>query len=599
MLKISIFREMLKNSIRISRMVWIEKKGSVLILAFVFLIVSTTSFLQSGSRGLLINELVRISGSGRTDHNLFLLIVVLVLSLFIPTVMFAVQNYLSRLFWYFLMERFELMIIQKKGDLDMALHESPKLKDLLNKISEEGSLRVRYFIDRQFFIFQNIVEVLIASTVILYFKWWLLIIIIIGTFPELIAEALYGKIIWEMHTERAERRRKYKSLQNHFTAISCLSELKLFQNTQYFLGTIKELLHSFYIEEKESEKKRLLQQLAVLGISQVSIALAVAYFTMQVVNGGIMVGTLTFILASIGDLRQSLSGLFSNIGMHYQDSLFVTDIFRFLDTEPSIKKPEKGIVLAPDKTPEIVFEDVTFCYPGTDRVILKDFSLKISPGEKTALVGVNGAGKTTFVKLLCRFQNPDSGRITIDGHDLRDIDLESWYSHVGALFQDYARYHFIVKEAIAVGRTDEEASPERVKKAAIASGSAVFIDEWENGYDQLLGKEFSGGIEPSIGQWQKLALARIFYRDPRVLILDEPTASIDSGAEAKIFERLEALPGDRTVILISHRFSTVRNADKIVVLKKGTVAEVGSHEELLRLNGIYAHLFNLQAMGYK
>lgn len=599
MLRISIFREMLKNSIRISRMVWIEKKGSVVALALVFLFVSTTPFLQSGSRGLLINELIKISGSGSTGQNLLLLIAVLILSLFIPTVMFAVQNYLSRLFWYFLMERFELMIIQKKGDLDMALHESPKLKDLLNKISEEGTLRVRYFIDRQFFIFQNIVEVLIASAVILYFKWWLLVIIVIGIFPELIAEALYGKNIWEMHTERAERRRKYKSLQNHFTAISCLAELKLFQNTQYFFEIIKELLHSFYIEEKKSEKKRLLQQLAVLSVSQISIALAVAYFTMQVVNGSIMVGTLTFILASIGDLRQSLSGLFSNLGMHYQDSLFVTDIFRFLDTEPSIKRPEKGIVLAPDRTPEIVFEDVTFCYPGTDRVILKDFSLKISPGEKTALVGVNGVGKTTFVKLLCRFHDPDAGRITIDGHDLRNIDLESWYSHVGVLFQDYVRYHSIVKEAIAVGRTDREPSMERVKGAAMASGSSVFIEEWEKKYDQLLGKEFSGGIEPSVGQWQKLALARIFYRDPSILILDEPTASIDAGAETKIFEKLESLPGDRTVILISHRFSTVRNADRIVVLKKGTIAEIGAHDDLLSLNGIYAHLFNLQAKGYR
>lgn len=596
---LSIFHEMLKNSLRMSRMVWKEKRGSVLALAFVFLLVSTTPFLQSGSRALLINELVSSYGSGRIDSRLVLLIAILILSLLVPAVMFAVQNYLSRLFWYFLMERFDLMITQKKGKLDIALHESPKLKDLLNKISEEGSLRVRYFIDRQFFIFQNIIEVTIAAAVILYFKWWLLVIIVVGTFPELIAEARYGKTIWEMHTERAERRRKYKSLQNHFSAISCLSELKLFQSTQYFLETIKELLHGFYVEEKASEKKRLLQQLIVLSVSQVSIAFAVAYFTMQVVNGSIMVGTLTFILASIGDLRQSLSGLFSNIGMHYQDSLFVTDIFRFLDTEPSIREPEKGIVLNPDRTPEIVFEDVTFYYPGTNRAILKNFSLTISPGEKVALVGVNGAGKTTFVKLLCRFYDPDKGRITVDGRNLKEIDLESWYSHTGVLFQNYARYHFIVKEAIAVGRTGTGPSPEMVKEAAVASDSAVFIEEWDKKYDQLLGKEFSGGIEPSIGQWQKLALARIFYRDPRVLILDEPTASIDARAEARIFDRLESLPKDRTVILISHRFSTVRNADKIVILEDGAMKEVGNHEELLKLNGTYAHLFNLQAEGYK
>lgn len=599
MQKLSIFGEMLKNSFRISGMVWKEKKAGVLVLAFVFLIVSTTPFLHSGSRALLINELVRISGSGRIDHYLILLVIILILSLFVPAMMFALKNYLSRLFWFFLMERFELMITCKKGELDIASHESPKLKNLLNKISEEGTLRVRYFIDRQFFIFQNVIEVAIAAAVILYFNWWLFLIIVAGTFPELVTEALYGKIIWEMHTERSERRRKYKSLLNHFSAVSCLSELKIFQITRYFLRTIKELLHSFYIEEKVSEEKRLWQKLIVLSISQGTIAFAVAYFTVQVVNGSIMVGTLTFILASIGDLRQSLSGLFSNLGMHYQDSLFVTDIFKFLDTEPSIKSPENGIVLNPEKTPEIVFEGVTFCYPGTNRAILKNFSLKISPGEKIALVGVNGAGKTTFVKLLLRFYDPDRGRITIDGHDLKKIDLEGWYSQTGALFQDYARYHFIVKEAIAIGRTNTESSPETVKEAAMASDSAIFIEEWEKKYDQMLGKEFSGGIEPSIGQWQKLALARIFYRDPKVLFLDEPTSSIAAEAEARIFSRLESLPEDRTVVLISHRFSTVRNADKIIVLEDGQIKELGGHDELLKLNGTYARLFKIQARGYK
>ena len=458
---------------------------------------------------------------------------------------------------------------------------------------------MRYFIDRQFYIFQNVVEVAIASVVILYFNWWLFLIILIGTLPELIAEALYGKIIWEMHTERAERRRKYKSLVNHFTALSCLSELKIFQITQYLLQTVRELLHSFYIEEQVSEKKRLWQKLVVLTISQVSIAFAVAYFTVQVVNGSIMVGTLTFILASIGDLRQSLSGLFSNLGIHYQDSLFVTDIFRFLDTEPLIKSPEKGVALDPTRTPEIVFENVTFYYPGTNRAILKNFSLTISPGDKIALVGANGAGKTTFVKLLCRFHDPDIGRITIDGRDLKQIDLESWYSQVGALFQDYARYHFIVKEAIAIGRTNAGPSPEMVKEAALASDSAFFIEEWERKYDQMLGKEFSGGIEPSIGQWQKLALARIFYRDPKILLLDEPTSSIAAEAEAKIFTRLESLPKDKTVILISHRFSTVRNADKIIVLEDGQIKELGGHAELMQLNGTYARLFKIQAKGYQ
>lgn len=231
--------------------------------------------------------------------------------------------------------------------------------------------------------------------------------------------------------------------------------------------------------------------------------------------------------------------------------------------------------------------------------MLKNFSLRIAPGEKLALVGSNGAGKTTLVKLLCRFYDPDKGRILINGNDIKTVDLESWYRELGVLFQDYDNYHFLVRESIAIGRSGAMSSLEKVKGAAKASEADTFIEEWEKAYEQMLGKQFTGGIEPSIGQWQKLALARTFYRDPQVLILDEPTSSIDAEAEAKIFDRLEQLPKDRTVILISHRFSTVRHANRICVIKDGRLAELGTHAALLKRGGTYARLFKLQARGYR
>jgi len=598
-LSLFVFREMLGNSARLSAMIWKKNKGSVIALSLVFLIVSVAPFLQSGSRGLLINELIKIVGSSGVSSYLFILVGILILATLIPLILFTIQNYLSKLFWFFLEEKFETLVIQKKGEIDVAIHEDPQQKDLLNKVSEDGTWRVQNFIERQFYIFQNVIEVVIASIILIFSQWWVFLIILIGTLPELIAEVVYGRMVWGIHTGRAETKRKYWELHSHFNSLPSLVELKLFQNTQHFLSTIKELFRNFQLEEKKNEKKKLIHQLIVLCFSQLVIAFAIVYFTMQVVKGNLLIGTLTFILASIGDLRQSLSGLFSNLGRQYQDSLFVTDIFKFLNLKPIIKKPEKGIVLDSKQTPEIAFEHVTFSYPGTKKTVLKDFSLKIAPGEKIALVGVNGAGKTTFVKLLCRFYDPDEGKITIDGHDLKEIDLESWYNQFGAIFQDYARYHFIVKEAIAVGRIGVASSLEKVKEAAKASEADTFIEEWEKKYEQMLGKEFTAGTEPSIGQWQKLALARTFYRDPRILILDEPTSSIDAEAEAKIFEKLELLPKDRTVILISHRFSTVRQADKIGVVEEGGLKELGIHEDLLKLNGTYANLFTLQAKGYK
>lgn len=599
MFSFAIFREMLKNSIRLSAIIWKEHKVRMITLGFVFIIVSATPFLQSSSFGLLINELIRITGSGSVSSYPFILVSVLILATLIPSVLFTIQAYFLKLFYFFLEEKFEVMIIQKKGEIDISIHEDPQQRDMFNKVTEDGAWRARSFMDREFYIFQNIIEVIIASIILIFFQWWVFLVILIGTIPELIVEARYGRMVWGIHSGRAETKRKYWELHGHFNLLSSLVELKLFQNTQYFLSAIKELFLSFQLEEKKNEKKKLVSQLTVICFSQLVIAFAIIYFTLQVVNGYLLIGTLTFILTSVGNLRQSLSGLFSNLGNQYQDGLFVTDIFKLLDLEPIIKKPEKGVVLDLHKTSEIAFEHVTFSYPGTNKTVLKDFSVKISPGEKIALVGINGAGKTTFVKLLCRFYEPDEGKITINGHDLREIDLESWYNQLGAIFQDYSRYHFIVKDAIAIGRTGSATSLEKVKEAARASEADTFIEEWEKKYDQMLGKEFTEGIEPSIGQWQKLALARTFYRDPRVLILDEPTSSIDAESEAKIFEKLEALPRDRTVILISHRFSTVRQADKIGVIEDGELKELGSHEDLLKLNGTYARLFNLQAKGYQ
>lgn len=598
-LSLSIVKELAKNSWRISSMIWKEKKWVVLALVFILIFISAAPFAQSGSRGLLINELINIAGSGNFSYYLALIIIALILATIIPAAFQHLQNYFSITFWFYLNEKFEIMILKKKGEMDIASHEDPEQKNLITKITEEGVWRIRNFTDRQFFLLQNTLEVILASVILIFSQWWVFIVILAGTIPELIIEMKYGRRVWDIHTGRAENRRKYWELHTHFTSLPSLIELKLFQNTRYFISSARDLFRTFMDEEKRNERKRLTSQMAVLGSSQLVMIFGLVYFTWQVVGGDLKIGTLTFILASIGELRTSLSSLFSNLGRQYQDSLFVSDMFKFLDIKPLVKKAEKGIALEPAIAPEIIFDNVTFSYPGTNRVVLKNFSLKINAGEKIALVGINGAGKTTFVKLLLRFYDPDEGKITLNGRDIKEIDLQSWYHQIGAIFQDYARYHFLVKEVIALGRTGSASSLEKVQKAAKSSEADIFIEEWENKYNQMLGKEFSEGVEPSVGQWQKLALARTFYRDPKVLILDEPTSSIDAEAESKIFDKLESLPDDRTVILISHRFSTVRHAHRIAVIDQGKLVELGTHQDLINLGGEYAKLFNLQAKGYK
>lgn len=598
------FRQLVSNSKRTTAVLWQDKKALLLVLFAIFVLLSFTSFLYSGAVAAVINELVLTSGSGTASHGLAIAVIFLTGATVIPAFLFSLQGHLGKVFWFYVEEKFELLLIRRKGEIDVASHENPKLNDLFATVEDNGTWRVQNFIDRQFYIFQNIIEVIIASAIIIYAQWWIFALLLLATIPELIIEIKHGDGVWSIHGTKAELRRRFWDLRGHFENLNRLIEVKILGNIDSFFKHLRGLFQDFQEEEKKKESLKLNRQLIWQTLSQAMLVLAMFWFVAEVVRGETQVGTLTFILASMSELRRSLSSLFINLGRQYQDSLFVSDIFKVIDISPAIKLPENGIVSTVGETPEIVFSKVSFKYPGMNKLVLKDLSFTIKPGEKIAIVGVNGAGKTTLIKLLCRFYDPVEGEIKINGVNLKELDLVAWYKQLGILFQEYALYHFPVREAIAVGDTstalsNTASSNEKVREAARNSDSASFIEAWKGGYSQMLGIRFTDGVEPSVGQWQKLALARIFYRNPRVWILDEPTSSVDAEAESKIFEKLESLPEDRSVILISHRFSTVRQADQILVLDEGRVKEKGTHTALMRRKGIYARLFNLQAKGYQ
>jgi len=595
----SAISQTISYSFRLSQMLWREKKVLTLGLIFLFVIVSASPFLQSGARGFLINELIRIAGHDTVTRNLFWAVLFILAAGILQPLANTIKTYILKLFWFFLDEKIDMMVVEKRGELDIASHESPEISDIINKVDENGGYRIKDFVDRLFVILQYLLSAIIASVIIISVKWWLFLILLIGALPSLMVEAKYGNQIWDIWGAKAEIRRKYWDLRSHFSEIPKLTELKLLQNTKKFAAEIRKVFRDFQSDQKKYDRKRTSWQLVSLIFSQASIIFVILWLVANVLSGAMLIGTLTFILATVGELSSSLTDLFVYLGRQHADSLFVTDTFKFLDSKPIITSPVNSVLLDQSSTPQIVFDNITFTYPRAKKPALQNFSLEIKPGEKVAIVGVNGAGKTTLVKLLFRFYDPQVGKITIDGVDLRELDLNSWYQKIGAIFQDYAHYHLLVRDAIAVGRSDAETSVEEIRSAAQFAEAATFIEEWKDKYETMLGKHFSGGIEPSIGQWQKLALARTFYRDPKLWILDEPTSSIDSEAEARIFEQLQTLPEDRSVILISHRFSTVRKADKIVVIKDGTISEIGSHDQLVAQKGDYARLFALQAKGYK
>jgi ATP-binding cassette subfamily B protein len=547
------------NPGRLLAAAWRERPGIVIAEALLSLLIAGVPFLQSGIFALLINELVQTTGQGLTS-NVAWLAILAVASTIVPDALYAWKGFLDRKMHLLMYEHFELQMIQRRGEIDVATYENPSFQDLLTKAEGGGIFPMVNLLEQLFYNLQNIVGVSAAAVVLAFYDWRIFLLVVVAAIPKFVLEAKYGYGVWNIHHANAEKRRRYADYHRHFHSLSDLIELKLFQNVGYFLAAMRDLLHAFNEEQRANERRKLLYQLGAVVAAGIAIAVAVVSIINAVVAGVLAVGTMTFVLGAIRELQNALSGFFLSLGHQYQNSLFATNLFQVLDTPPAIPRLPNARVLSASAAPEIVLERVSFAYPGTDQVILKNLSLAIPAGGKVALVGVNGSGKTTLVKLICRIYDPTEGRILVNGHDLRDLDLDSWHQQMSVLFQDYADYHFLAKDVIAMGRRNGNpaADMDKVREAARQSGAETFIDEWARQYDQMVGREFPDGIDPSKGQLQKLALARSFYRDPRLLILDEPTASFVAEAEARIFEELEALPRDKTVILISPRFSTVR-----------------------------------------
>ena len=595
---VSVAREIVRNTGRLGRLVWREDRGKICLIAVLHVLSSIFPFVQSGVWALFINELVRQAGSGVFDSALLQIAVIALVLQVLPSFFTIYQRFELILFEYKVEELLEMMLRRAMANIDLPTYENPKFNDLLSSVREQSTWKARTFIQRNYFLIQDCLQLLIAATILLYASWWLALVVIACTLPSLWVEATYGRMVWTIWDSDAPIRRRYQDLNWRFSLPNSVVELRLFQNTRHFLKMCSDLFLKYRANQRTYEAYRMKWQIAANAVSQTAYLLACVYFCGVVIRGDIQIGTFNFLLVAVSSFSQATSTLFMNLGKHYSDSLFVTDCFRVIDLPKQIKSAPNPVAITSREIPEIVFDEVSFKYPGSDAYALRNVSVRIAPNERLGLVGKNGAGKSTFIKLLCRLYDCTEGKITIDGVDIRELDMASWYERLGVLTQGYESYYFPVKEVIHLGDTFSELDIERVKQAAVFTEADDFIRRWPDQYDQMLGKQFEGGEEPSWGQWQKLALARVLYRNPHVLILDEPTASMDAEAEAKIFDRLRGMEGQHTMLLISHRFSTLRNSDRILVFSEGRIIERGSHRDLLEQNGVYSDLFNLQARGY-
>jgi ATP-binding cassette, subfamily B, bacterial len=490
-------------------------------------------------------------------------------------------------------------IMRKAIVLDLESFEDPTFYDQLQNARREGGRRALASVNTALQLGQNTLTLLSFAVILVAFSPLVGSILLVATLPSFVAQTRYSSLHFRLLTWRAPEARRMQYFQQLLTVDSAAKEVKLFGLGEPMIKRYEELFWNFYREDTALALRRSRISLLWGLVSTGSYYLAYAYIVWRTIAGTITLGDMTLYLALCRQSQGTFQGLLGSISSLYESGLFLNHLFDFLGLRPRMAASSGGMPVPRAIATGIEFRNVSFRYPGREEWALHDVSLRIAPGEKIALVGANGAGKTTLIKLLTRLYDPTEGQILLDGVDLRDYDLDQLRERIGVIFQDFVRYQATARENIGYGQIDALGDDERLLNAATRGGADEVIETLPQGYDTMLGRWFDKGNELSGGQWQKIALGRAFMRDGAVLVLDEPTAALDAEREYAIFQRFRQLTMGKIALLISHRFSTVRMADRIAVLDGGKLTELGTHTELLARNGTYARLFNLQAAGYR
>jgi ATP-binding cassette subfamily B protein len=489
-------------------------------------------------------------------------------------------------------------VMRHAAELDVIAYEDPEFYDRLERARVQATDRLA-MIQMLGRLQQQVITTLTLSVGIVAYSPWLLLLLVAGVLPAFLGESHFAFLGYAKNFRQTVMRRQMDYLRQVGGSKEAAKELKLFGLSKFLTGRFATLADQVYVENVALNKKKLVAGGLLSVIGTMGYYSAYVWVIWKTAVGALSIGTLYFLASAIMQASTNIQQIFSTLSGVADQALFLTDLLAFFRMEPTIRSKPNALPAPRPVMRGFEFRNVSFSYPGSPRRILNHLNFKLHPGERVALIGENGEGKTTIVKLITRLYDPTEGEILLDGIDLREYDLEDLYREIGVIFQDFMRYEMTARENISVGRIEELANTEAIVAAAHKSLADDVIAKLPDKYEQMLGRRFEMGVDLSGGEWQKLALARAYLRDAQLLILDEPTAALDARSEYEVFERFAELTEGKMALFISHRFSTVRMADRIVVLAGGQIAEDGNHERLMALGGRYAEMFELQAASYR
>lgn len=578
--------------------IWKTNKKLFLLSAFCRIVAALLPVLILWVGKIIIDEIIRITNHGENDFSTLWKYVL------IEFILIVISDLVSRAISLtdgILGDQYNIetsvKIIQKTNEVDISLLENSEFYDKLERARTQTMGRVD-LMSNVLGQAQTTISILTLVVGLIYFEPFLIILLVLSIIPSFINEVRFSQQQYSLARSWTAERRELDYLRFIGANDKTAKEIKLFGLTNFVVNRFKNLATKYFNLNKSLIIKRSSYGFLFNLLGSISYYAAYVFIIYRVLSGVITLGELTFLSGSFNRLMKSLQDFFSKFTRISESSLYLKDYFDFIDIS-IVSNTIEDVSLPKVIQNGFEFKNVFFAYPESENQILKDVSFSIKAGEKIAFVGQNGAGKTTLTKLLLRFYEPTSGEILLDGININRYNKREYQAYFGVLFQDFFRYEFTVKENIAIGKIDEIENQAQIEKAAQLSLANEVVAALPLGYEQQLGKRFVKGQELSGGQWQKIALARAYMKNAEVMILDEPTSALDAKAESEVFERFINLIKNKTSVIISHRFSTVRQADRILVLEQGSILESGTHEELMQNNKLYAHLFTLQAEGYQ